>query len=120
VSFLITVSGWWAWNAFLGGVYSDNLSPYDIKGGFSNGFGKDPNWWLVLLLTLAILTTIEVALKAVRRKLAIAGMWPLWKLRRRSLASNEKELDVELWQEMERNHRIREDYGEPASNDCDN
>jgi hypothetical protein len=29
-------------------------------------------------------------------------------------ASNEMELDVVLWQEMERDHRIREGYGEPA------
>ena len=70
-----------------------------------------------LLLTLAVLTTMEVASKAARRSLAIAGLWPLWKRRQRSRTTNEKELDVELWQEKEQAVSICGRIKEPISHD---
>ncbi len=89
-------------------MYSDNLSPYDVKGGFTKSFGQDPNWWLVLILTLTILITIELALKSVRRTLALVGRWPLWKRKQNDGAKNAEELDLEVWQEMEQDPDIRE------------
>ena len=67
VGFTITVAGWWAWNAFLATAYSDNLSPYDVRHGFNKGFGTDPNWWLTLVITLAVLLTIELIWKSLRK-----------------------------------------------------
>ena len=67
VSFGITTSGWWAWNAFLSSAYSDNLSPFDVKHSFTDTFGIDPVWWLVLVLTMGILFAIELSLKYVMK-----------------------------------------------------
>lgn len=116
MSFLVTVSGWWAWNGFLSEVYSDNLSPYDIKGGFNNGFGRDPIWWLVLILAIAILVTIEVLLKSVQRTLTMANAWPLWK-RKGKNGGRCVELDVGMWQEIERNPILHSRLGVMAYND---
>ena len=103
VSFVITVGGWFAWNAFMSGVYSDNLSPYDVKGGFAHGFGTEWAWWLTLIVTLAALATIEAVHKACRRYLVAAGMWPPWK---RKLGYNARDLDLGIWQEMEQDPEI--------------
>jgi phospholipid-translocating ATPase len=108
VGFGITVSGWWAWNAFLASAYSDNLSPFDVRDGFDKGFGKDPNWWLVLVVALAVLATLELGWKSVRRNLAMAGQWPLWKRRKVEGTKNAEELDLGVWQEMERDPVIRQ------------
>jgi phospholipid-translocating ATPase len=97
-------------------VYSDNLSPYDVKGGFTKSFGRDPNWWLVLILTLAILITIELALKSARRSLALSGRWPLWKRKQNDGTKNAEELDLEIWQEMEQDPGIRERLRALATN----
>ena len=125
VSFVITVSGWWAWNAFLSGAYSSNLSPYDIKHGFTNGFGKDPVWWLVLVLTLAVLFTIELVWKSLRRNLAVAGRWPPWKLKSEQSEKNAEDLDLEIWQESQREAGVRENlrkiaHGEGVGADEEN
>ncbi|KAM3415721.1 Phospholipid-transporting ATPase [Cercospora zeina] len=33
-SFFVTVGGWWAWNGFMSAVYANNISPFNVKGGF--------------------------------------------------------------------------------------
>ena len=118
ISFLIEVSGWWAWNAFLASAYSANLSPYDVKGGFTKTIGRDPDWWLLLILTLAILITIELALKSARRTLALGGRWPLWKRQQNYGTKNAQELELEVWQEMEQDGGIRERLRAQAANGC--
>ena len=117
VSFFITTSGWWAWNGFLASVYGDNISPYDIKGGFNHGFGKDLNWWAVLCLALIILTTFEIALKVIRRSLTAGDVWSFRKRRRKDSTSTPEELDLEVWQEMQRDPKIRERLKELASDE---
>lgn len=119
IGFGITVAGWWAWNAFLAAAYSDNLSPFDVKHGFDKGFGRDPVWWLVLIAALAILTTFEYMWKTLRRNLAIAGWWPLWKRRRAPGTKSAEEMDLEIWQEMQRDSSIRAKLMNLAS-DSDN
>ena len=63
-SFGITFGGWWAWNAFLAGVYTSNLSPFDVRHGFIQGFGRDVNWWATFTLVLMLLIVLEIAMKA--------------------------------------------------------
>ena len=107
ISFFITTTGWWAWNAFLSFAYSDNLSPFDVKGGFDHTFGKDPVWWAVLVITMAVMTAIELIWKSIRRELAVSGRWPPWKGWREGEASRTaEELDVGVWQEMQRDPKI--------------
>ncbi|KAK5165715.1 drs2 neo1 protein [Saxophila tyrrhenica] len=108
VGFIITAGGWWGWSAFLASAYSENLSPFDVKYGFNKGYGTDPNWWLTLVVTLAVLVTIELGWKTVRRYLAHAGWWPLWKRRTGGSAKSAEELDLSVWQEMERDPAVRE------------
>ncbi|KAK3674711.1 drs2 neo1 protein [Recurvomyces mirabilis] len=105
VSFTITVGGWFAWNSFMSAVYSDNISPYDVKGGFSSTFGNDPAWWATLVIALAILTIMEMGYRSLRQYLLVSGYWPLWKEFRGESVDrdvNAEELDVRLWQAFER------------------
>ncbi|KAK3726094.1 drs2 neo1 protein [Vermiconidia calcicola] len=119
VSFAITTSGWYAWIAFLSFAYSDNLSPFDIKHSLEEDYGKDPVWWLVLLVTLAVLVAIELVWKTLRRDMALAGWWPPWRRRRNASdnAKNSEELDLEVWQEMQREPAIREKLKRLARDD---
>ena len=134
-SFIITVAGWWAWNAFLSGVYSSNISPYDVKGGFTHGFGVDPNWWATFALALIILIVLEVAGKAGeqywrRTRMAGARQDAEWSAPVRDESWREKEpkratrtrtwlwpwkrerieaaWDVGVWQEIEAEGGLRE------------
>jgi len=109
VSCTITISGWWAWNGFMSAVYSDNLSPYDVRGGFTKTFGNDWTWWLTLIIAFAILAVMELAYKSVRGYLLVVGMWPPWMrtFRRRGRNRTAEELDVSVWQEMEKDPVIR-------------
>ena len=65
---------------------------------------------------LAVLVTIELAWKSARRYLAIAGRWPIWK-RRGGNAKSAEELDLSIWQEMERDPVVREKLRALASDD---
>ncbi|KAK3070770.1 drs2 neo1 protein [Teratosphaeriaceae sp. CCFEE 6253] len=111
VSCTIVVGGWWAWNGFMSEAYSSNLSPYDVRGGFSGTFGPDPNWWLTILVVLMILTVMELGHKSITQSLLMAGRWPPWKKhvrREDDDAGNIEELDVRLWQALEKDPNVRE------------
>ncbi|KAK5144168.1 drs2 neo1 protein [Rachicladosporium monterosium] len=107
VSFLITVGGWWAWQGFLSHAYSTNISPYDVKGGFTSTFGNDPNWWLTLIVVLAVLTVMELGYKSIKQSLLVAGLWPVWRLFGGRARRDADELDVGLWQAMEKEPEMR-------------
>lgn len=121
ISFFITTAGWWAWSAFLSYAYSDNLTPFDVKGGFEHTFGPDLNWWLVVIITLAIMTVIELVWKSVRRELAVAGRWPPWKgfVKGGAGSKTAEELDLGVWQEMQNDPLIRARLKELAGEDDD-
>jgi len=109
-SFLITFGGWWAWNGFMSSVYEDNLSPYDVKGGFTSTFGNDPNWWLTLFVALAVLATLEVSSKALMQRFRVASIFRSWiRFWRRDgkNAAAAEDFDVRLWQELERHNEIK-------------
>lgn len=106
----ITIGGWFAWTGFMSAIYSNNLSPFDVKGGFGSTFGPDPNWWLTLILGLVALASMEIIYGGVKRRLIRARMWPPWKFTKtyRNGNSNAEDLELELWQEMERDPKIKE------------
>jgi phospholipid-translocating ATPase len=106
-SFLITFGGWWAWNAFLAAAYTPQPSPYAVQYGFTETFGRDPIWWLTLVIVFMILVTLEVVYKSVKRNMKAVGMWPPWKRSGKQLGEMD-ELDLEAWQEMEQDPVIRE------------
>ncbi|KAI5370903.1 putative P-type ATPase, HAD superfamily, P-type ATPase, transmembrane domain superfamily [Septoria linicola] len=115
-SFLVTVGGWWAWNGFMSAIYGNNLSPYDVRGGFQYVFGQDPMWWLTLLLAFGLLCTMEWVYAAAKRNLVVARCWPPWKFTRwhRNRNANAEDLELELWQEMEKDPAIRAQLGRMA------
>ncbi|KAF1986865.1 phospholipid-translocating P-type ATPase [Aulographum hederae CBS 113979] len=63
ISFTITVGGWWAWSALLSGAYDQERSPYAVRGGFIQTFGRDPVWWATLVLVLVALVVLEAVYK---------------------------------------------------------
>jgi len=134
-SFLITVGGWWAWNAFLSAVYQPGVSPYAVRDGFNSGFGSHPAWWLTLVVALAILGAAELGYKAVKRQVVAMGSGDGIFLRgplrlfgrltsggRQGRPAGKEDLGLEcnvgLWQEMEKHPIVREQLkstvGSPA------
>ncbi|KAJ0118727.1 hypothetical protein J7T55_012981 [Diaporthe amygdali] len=113
-AFLITVGGWWIWQAFLAGVYAQQPSPYNVRNGFFGTFGKDPGWWVTLVLVLIVLFVLELGFKMAKRTLTIMGLWKwgrgwwkrlkTWKKVRKEdwMESHLENWDLGLWQEMEK------------------
>lgn len=119
-SFMITICGWWVWNGFMCGIYSDNLSPYDVKGGFSSTFGNDPIWWLTLVAALAVMVVMELGYKSVKQTLLVSGHWSLWKRRFGrgwKGAEQDDDVDVGLWQAMEKDPAVMTMLERPDEDD---
>ena len=116
-AFLITTGGWWAWNGFMAHAYSSNLSPYDVKGGFSNNFGRDFNWWLAVILALAVLAILELSCKLVRRLYNFSGTKTnVWRGIRKHSSDKNARLEVRRWQELERDPVVRDILRRAAEN----
>lgn len=119
LSFLITVGGWWAWQAFLAGIYAPQASPYDVRSSFFDAFGKDLAWWLTLIIILLVLFVLDLGFKMAKRTLTILGLWKWgrgwfmqvrrWRKEGREdwLDGHLEEYDLGLWQEMEKDRKVR-------------
>lgn len=124
--FAITIAGWFAWQGFLNGAYAQQPSPYAVRDGFSQTFGRDPLWWLTMLAVFLVLVVVETAYKAIQRRLVVAGLWRLpraltaWTriFSRDSNGNggdgvggdgdgNVEDWHVELWQELEKDPAVR-------------
>jgi phospholipid-translocating ATPase len=77
----ITIFGWWAWNLFLSVIYTNSPGPYLVYHGFTEHFGKDPSWWIVLTIVLAVVVLFEIVLETAKRL-----FWPSM---------------IDIWQELE-------------------
>lgn len=109
-SFGITVSGWWAWQAFLSGIYTPQPSPYAGRGAFVNTFGKDPLWWGLLFGILITLIGLDITFKLVKRNLIVYDLWswPPWRTRDADdCPENCENWDRQLWQELEKDPIVR-------------
>ncbi|KAI0202360.1 hypothetical protein F4808DRAFT_421281 [Astrocystis sublimbata] len=113
-SFGITVSGWWAWQAFLSGVYTLQPSPYAGRGAFVNTFGKDTLWWSLLFGILIILIAIDMLFKFIKRGLIKQGFWTWTPWNRKVgdatavMDENCENWDRQLWQELEQDPLVKE------------
>ena len=65
ISIFLSVGGWFLWNLILSAIYPDN-SEYDVKGGLIHRFGRNPLWWLALIVSLASCVLLEISIKALR------------------------------------------------------
>ncbi len=110
--FFITTVGWFAWNAFLSGVYAPSPSgPYAIRDTFTNTWGRDATWWATVFIVLALLGLMDISIMIVKRNLRIVGMlnWPPWK-RGAWLGDGvcqPGDLHMKVWQELEQDPDIR-------------
>ncbi|KAJ3574667.1 hypothetical protein NPX13_g4293 [Xylaria arbuscula] len=128
-SFGITVSGWWAWQAFLDGVYPLQPSPYAGRGAFVNTFGKDTLWWALLFGVLLVLIALDTAFKLAKRALIKYGFWswPPWRKQEQNREAVDNDYGVEncenwdrqLWQELEQDPAVREQLRLALLNDDD-
>lgn len=67
IGFLISVAGWFLWNLFLSAIYTRRPSPYAVRDSFLETFGRDPVWWLTVIMVLAMVIVFELIITAVRR-----------------------------------------------------
>lgn len=74
-AFGITVGGWWLWCVFLSLAFTPSPSPYDVRGNLFTGYGRNLSWWATLLVAVTVLMVMELGYRAVKRNLAIAGLW---------------------------------------------
>ncbi|QPG99507.1 hypothetical protein C2857_001954 [Epichloe festucae Fl1] len=108
-SFFITTWGWFAWLSFLDAIYAPGPDgPYNIRHTFTRQFGRDAVWWSAVFVVLAFMGVLELAGKTVKRNMLVAGVWhwPPWKMHR--LSENVEEWDLQVWQELERDPKVRE------------
>lgn len=67
---------------------------------------------------MAILVTLELGFKAVKRNLIVGGLWqwPLWK--KRSMGESAEEWHLELWQELEQDPAMQERLRQIDDDEC--
>lgn len=63
---LLSIGGWFVWNLALAGLYDKSTPIYDVWHGFTHRFGRDPLWWLTLLVGVSTIVILEVSIKAIR------------------------------------------------------
>jgi phospholipid-translocating ATPase len=108
VSFGITTSGWWAWNVFLSAAYNPEPAPYGVKNGFLHQFGLDCIWWLTLILHVSVLVVAYVTFKVGRKYLPHSKAFALLIPQRANRRTDDCEVDIEYWQELEQDPLVRE------------
>jgi len=65
IAMFISIAGWFLWNIILSSTYSNNVI-YNVKDGFFDRFGRNPLWWLTLILIVSSCWAIEVGVKTVK------------------------------------------------------
>lgn len=69
----------------------------------------------MLVVTLAALFALELAWKSALRQLSMARHWRFWRRRARQHEKNAEDVDVHVWQEMQRDRAIKEKLRRMAS-----
>lgn len=67
IGFFISVAGWFLWNLFLAAIFARRPSPYAVRDAFTETFGRDPVWWLTVVMVLAMVILLELMTTAMRR-----------------------------------------------------
>ena len=66
IAMFLSIGGWFLWNIILTTNYSNNVI-YDVKDGFLDRFGRNPLWWLTLILIVAACWALEIGVKVVKQ-----------------------------------------------------
>ncbi|KAF2103894.1 P-type ATPase [Rhizodiscina lignyota] len=94
ISIFLEVGGWFLWNMILAKIYTNNVI-YFVRDAFFSRFGRNPLWWLTLILILSAVVIFEIAVASLR-----AGLWPT---------------DVDTFQALEQDLEIRKRFEEAAA-----
>ena len=96
IAIVLSVGGWWLWNLALSGFYDKYNPIYNVNHGLTERFGRNPLWWLTLVLGVMAVVLFEIMIKSIR-----TVIWPT---------------DVDTFQALEHDHEVRERF-EAASAD---
>ena len=66
VAMFLSVGGWWLWNLILSEVYSSDDNIYHVNGGLVQSFGRNPLWWLTVILIVLTVSVFEILMKAIK------------------------------------------------------
>ena len=94
IAIFLSVGGWWLWNLLLSLIYPPNVI-YNVNHGLLEWFGKNPLWWLTLILIVMAVGLFETTIHSVR-----TALFPS---------------DVDKFQEYERDLEVRKRFEESAS-----
>lgn len=65
IAIILSVGGWFLWNVILASTYTNNVI-YNVKDGFFDRFGRNPLWWLTLILIVIACWALEVGVKTMK------------------------------------------------------
>ena len=95
IAIFLSVGGWWLWNLVLSAFYPEDALIYYVNHGILDRFGRNPLWWLTLILIVVSVCVFELIVKAVR-----AAIWPS---------------DVDIFQTLEQDIEVRKRFEESAA-----
>ena len=65
ICLIVEIGGWWLWNILLAIIYTNNVE-YHVKGMLFHGFGRNPLWWLVLVLLVVGTIYFELSVRSIK------------------------------------------------------
>ena len=95
IAIFLSVGGWWLWNLVLSAFYPEDALIYYVNHGILDRFGRNPLWWLTLILIVVSVCIFELIVKAVR-----VAIWPS---------------DVDIFQALEQDIEVRKRFEESAA-----
>jgi len=90
----IEIGGWFLWNLILGFTYQSNFI-YNVKDQLIDGFGRNPLWWVCLLLIVISCLLYEILVRAGKN-----AFFPT---------------DVEIFQQLEKDVGVRRRFEEASA-----
>lgn len=70
-----TIAAFWIWIVVMSVTSQPTLTPFAVRGGFTGTFGKDPMWWISLIVGLVVLGAMELIVKSLRRHRLARTFW---------------------------------------------
>jgi phospholipid-translocating ATPase len=94
---LLSVGGVFLWNILLAAMYPKAAPIYFVKHAWFWGFGRNPVWWMALMLIVVCVVALELAVSSLRAAYFTR--------------------DVDIFQELERDPNIKARFEEAAAPD---
>ncbi|KAF2666886.1 phospholipid-translocating P-type ATPase [Microthyrium microscopicum] len=96
-SVIISIGAVFLWNILLAIIYPKNSKTYHVSHSWFDGFGKNPLWWLTLILIVLCVAVFEYGIASLR-----VAWFPS---------------DVHVFQELEKDPEIKKRFEEAAAMD---